>query len=227
LLKELETALSSSQRRTEQRVVPRNRPGWSPWTVLGVAGVTAAAAASAPVVALAGVGAAAVGAVGRVAEALGGDGVGDERLNRRKIVEVPRAIDEDKNACQNLKIHQERLGRCAADFAVFGRDHIDSVLSSELLKGEFSSLLYILRGTHSPKAAGNAQVPLHMLLDEEVNIHLTRVSTLMAQFNLANEELSSITQEILHELQEGPNDDEIQTMIMNFIEAKFAEACKS
>ena len=97
------------------------------------------------------------------------------------------------------------------------------------MDGELSFLLDILRGSHSPKAAGNVQVPLHMLLDEEVNIHFTRVSTLMGQLKgcKGNQELSSITQQILHELREGPNDEEIQTMIMNVIEAKFTEACKS
>ena len=97
------------------------------------------------------------------------------------------------------------------------------------MEGEFSFLLDILRGTRSPKAAENAQVPLHMLLDDEVNIHFTRASTLMGQLKRCqgNQELSSITQQILQELRPGPNKETIQTMIMNVIETTFTEACKS
>ena len=141
-------------------------------------------------------------------------------------------IDEDKNACQELERSQNLLGDCVTDFAVFCRDHIDSVLSSELVGGEFRFLLYILRGTHSPGAAANARVPprpLPIVLCEEVKIHLEIVSFLIKKLwrSKANREESTITQEILDELQEGPNDEEMRTMILNFIEAKFVEACKS
>ena len=110
---------------------------------------------------------------------------------------------------------------------MFCRDHIDSVLSSELVEGEFRILLGILRVTRSSGAAANTQVP--MLLEEEVNIHDTRVSSLMEQLrsSTGNQELSLIVQQILQELREGPNVEEIRTMIMNFIEAKFTETCKS
>jgi len=152
-------------------------------------------------------------------------------LNPQKVVEVSLAINKDKHACQSLTVQHKRLEKSVANFAVFCRDHIHLVLSSELAEGEFHFLLYILRGTYSPGAAANAQVPLHVLVNKEVNIHDTHVSTLMERFNWrslsAYQGLSSITQQILHELQEGPNDDEIQTMITNFIEAKFAEACES
>jgi len=225
LLKELETELSSFQRRREQREM--ERPRLSPWTALGFVGVTVAAVASAPVVALVGAGAAAAGFAGRIAE----DIDGTEASISNKIAEVRLAIYADEIACQILKIRQNLFGSCVANFGVFCRDHIDLVLSSDLAEGEFSSLLYILRGIHSPGEAANAQVPLHVLVNKEVNIHNTRVSTLMEQFHWrsssANQELSSITQQILHELQEGPNYDEIQTMITNFIEAKFSEACES
>ena len=204
------------------------RPRLSPWTALGVFGATVAAVASAPVVALVGAGAAVAGFAGRVAE----DIDGTEESISNKIAEVHRAIHKDEKACQNLEILQTRFGSRVANFAAFCRVHIGYVLSSELLEGEFSSLLCILRGTHSPGAAAKAQVPLHVLVNKEVNIHDTRVSTLMRRFpwwyaSSAYQELSSITQQILHELQEGPNYDEIQTMITNFIEAKFSEACES
>ena len=138
-------------------------------------------------------------------------------------------IDGDQNACQGLQRNQNLLENCVADFADFGRDHLDLVLSSELVEGEFRILLSILRGTHSPGAAANTREPLPMLLEKEVNIHGPRVSILMEQLgcSTANQEASAIAQQILDELREGPNDEEIRPMIMNFIEAKFAEACKS
>lgn len=145
-----------------------------------------------------------------------------------------QTIYEDKNACQELERSQNLLGDCVADFAVFCRDHVDSVLSSELVDDEYRFLLYILRGTHSPAAgaAANARVPLRPLpivLCEELKIRLEIVSFLVKKLwrSKANREVSTITQEILDELQEGPNDEEMRTMIINFIEAKFVEACKS
>lgn len=208
----IETELSSSQRRTEQ--------GWSPWTVAsGVAGAALLVGMGPAAVAVAGLGAAIGANVAQVLSSIGVGAVGGDV--------VRQAIDKDKNACQELESNQNLLGNCVADFAVFCRDHIDSVLSSELVEGEFGILLDILRGTRSPRAAQNAQVP--MLLEEEVIIHGTRVRTLMEQLRLstAKQELSLIIQQILHELRECPNNEEIRTMIMNFIEAKFTEACKS
>ena len=153
---------------------------------------------------------------------------GEEIVMMRKIADVCRAIGEDRKACQELERNRKFLENCVADFGVFCRDHIDSLLSSELLEGEFRILLNILRGTHSPGAAANTRVPLAVLLDEEEYIHDMRVSILMEllRHSTTNQEVSSITQRILHKLREGPNDEEIKTMIMNFIEAKFAEACK-
>ena len=152
-----------------------------------------------------------------------------KRWKRKKIARVREAIDEEKNACQRLERIQNLLGNCVADFAVFCRDRIDLVLSTKL-EGEFRILLSILRGTRSPGAAANSRVSLPVLLDEEVNIHGTHVNSLMEQLwrSTASQEMSStITQQILDELREGPNAEEIWTMIMNFIEAKFAEACKT
>lgn len=233
LLRELETELSSSRRGPEPREVPANPPpraGWSPWTVVGIAAAGVLTVGLAPVVAAA---SAAVTAV-NLAQNLRGGGAGAagggaivEVRESEKINEVQQAIVQDKFACQGLESDQKLLGNCVVDFAVFCRDHVDSVLSSEVVEDEFRFLLDILRGTNSPGAAENVQVP--KLLDEEVNIHDTRVSTLMEQLcrSTANQELSSITQQILRELREGPNDGEIRTMIMNFIQAKFSEACKS
>ena len=150
-------------------------------------------------------------------------------LSSQKIADVREAIDEDVHALTELRSSLCLLEDRVADFAVFCRDHIDLVLSSELVDGEFRFLLYVLRGAHSPGAAANTQVPLSTLLDEKMNIIVTRVSTLLEQLgrSTANQEVSSVTQQILDELPEGPNDEEVPTMIMNFMEAKFTEACKS
>ena len=138
------------------------------------------------------------------------------------------ALTIDLDAFLDVNQGLSLLGDRVADFAVFCCDHIDFVLSSELVDSEFSFMLYVLRGTHSPGAAANTQVPLSKLLEEELNIIDTRVITLTQLLHsAANEEVSSIIQQILHELHEGPNDEEVPTMIMNFIEAEFAEALKS
>ncbi len=147
------------------------------------------------------------------------------RLDRHTIYEVHQAIDEDRKEGQKLKemIEKEALGKCVAEFAVFCREHIDSVLSSKLAEGEFRFLFDILRGTRSHGAAAIGEVPRPALLEEE------RVSNLLEQLESseANDEASTITQSILNELQECPSDEEIQRRIMNFMEAKFAEACSS
>lgn len=240
-LRKLETELSSSRRRTEPREVPGNPPpraGWARWLAGGIA-VTTVGAVALPVAAAAAVAAVAGAATGVAAGAAaragqnlpdgaggaGAAGHGDFVENRKSLCE--RRILQDKIACQILESDQKLLGNCVVDFAVFCRDHIDSVLSSELVEVEFRFLLDVLRGAHSPGAAENVQVPI--LLAEEMNIHDTRVSTLMEQLlrSTTNQELSSITQQILRELREGPNNKEIRTMIMNFIQAKFTEACKS
>lgn len=210
-LRELETELSSSRRRTEPREVPGNPPpraGWARWLADNIAVNTFGALHVAQPV-----------ATGLAA------GHGDFVENQKSL--CAGGILHDKIACQILESDQKLLGNCVVDFAVFCRDHIDSVLSSELVEGEFSFLLDVLRGAHSLGAAESVRVPI--LLAEEMNIHDTRVSTLMEQLlrSTANQELSSITQQILRELREGPNDEEIRTMIMNFIQAKFTEACKS
>ena len=232
LLRELERELFSSGRGTERREAPANPPRGTGWSTLTWAGIVAVgvltAGAAVPV-------AAAVGAAANFGQNLGdggagaaGDGAIVEVWKRIKLDEVRRAIVQDKTACHFLlESSQKLLGNCVADFAVFCNDHIDLVLSSELVEGEFRFLLDILRGAHSPGAAVSAQLP--MLLEEEVNIHDTRVSTLMERLRRSTEdqELLSITQRILRELREGPNDGEIPTMIKNFIQAKFTEACKS
>ena len=222
LLRRLQTELSSSRRGTEQREVPAIPPrgtGWSTWTLAGIAAAAGAA----------------VGAAANFVQNLGDGGAGAaedssivEAKKSLKLYGVHVAVDQDKTACRLLlENDQEVLGNCVADFAVFCNDHIDLVLSSELVEGEFRFLLDILRGAHSPGAAVSAQIPL--LLEEEVNIHNTCVSNLMEQLrpSTENQELLPITQQIFDELREGPNDGEIPTMIKNFIQAKFTEACKS
>jgi len=239
---------SSSRRGTQQREAPGDRPGSSSWERLSAIGALGGALLDRPETQLAGAAVVAVAAAGATGAIVGviGDAVGNAvfggagvdsggeesimvRLNSHKIDDVRKAIDEDKLACLGLYSSLHSLENCVADFAAFCRDYIDSVLSSELVEDEFRFLLSILRGTHSPGASANTRVSLPTLLDEEMNIHDTRVSTLMEQLkpSTTNQEALSITEQILNELREGPNDEEIRTMIMNVIEAKFTEACKS
>lgn len=229
---------SSSWRRIKQRVV-RYPPGLSlSWQMLGSVGAAVGFLVGAPVVvaavgtgaAVAGVlGAGAAGAIvgGAVAGSRTGAGDGETFLERRKchkIAEVFKAIDEDKNVRQGLQKHQIFLGKCVVHLADFCSYRIDLLK----LSSEFRFLLYIMRDKHSPGAAENAQVPT--LFDEVLNTDTdTRVSSLMGQLvhSTANQEVSSIIQQILHELREGPDHEEIRTMIRNFIEAKFAQKFKS
>ena len=189
---------------------------------VGAAGVAAAAGA---------VGAAGATAAGIATSAVSGDARGNgafeakdeelatDRLDGYNINEVYEAIDEDRKDSQELKAKESALGKCAADFAVFCCEHIHSVLSGGLATNEFRFLLDILRGTRSHG------VPVTTLLDEEEIIH-SRVSTLLErlQHSASNQEAVTITEQILGELHESPNDEEIERRIRNFIETKFAEA---
>lgn len=218
MLKETET-VSLLETVTEPTEVPGDPPGWSAWSTLyDIGAATARFALPETTFFLLSVAWSAIADGGR------------KRLSSQKIADVREAIDEDVHALIELRSSLCLLEDRVADFAVFCRDHIDLVLSSELVDSEFRFLLYVLRGAHSPGAAANTQLPLSiLLLDEKMNIIVTRVSTLLEQLgrSTANQEVSSVTQQILDELPEGPNDEEVPTMIMNFIEAKFTEACKS
>lgn len=234
MLKEPET-VSLLEKETEQREVPDDPPGWSAWSTLYDIGAATARLVSSPAAAAAAgeaIGEAlAEGAIARVSAVWSAiAGGGGERLSSQKIADLRDAIDEDVYALiVELRASLCLLEDSVADFAVFCRDHIDLVLRSELVEDEFRILLNVLRGTNSPGAAANTKVPLSILLDEEMNTYVEHVSTLMEQLgrSTTNQEVSSITQQILHKLPDGPNDEEVRTMIMNFIEAKFAEACKS
>ncbi len=184
----------------------RGEPPPSPmtsWMIAAAAGATAGAAA---------------GAVGNyllpAANALD--------IYRLKM-NVRLTIDEDRRECQTIKAMEGILGQSVAEFAVFCLQYIDSVLSSNLVEVEFSSLLDILRGRRSHGAAALGELTRPILLDEE------RVSNLLErlQSSETNEEASTISQAILDELQECPSDEKFQWRIMNFMETKFTEACAS
>ena len=192
-----------------------------------VADVDAAANAAANAAEAAAAAAAADEAGGGDARGNGAFEAGDEepatdRLDGYKINEVLQAFDKCRKESRELKTKEGALGEYAADFAVFCRKHIHSVVSSKLAGDEFRFLLDILRGTRSHG------VPVTTLLDEEEIIH-SRVTTLLErlQRSASNQEALTITEQILAELHESPNDEEIERRIKNFIETKFAEACKS
>ena len=151
---------------------------------------------------------------------------------RQKIDEVHQAIDQDKMEGQKLEemIKKDVLGKCVAEYAVLcSVKDIDSALCSRLVGDEFGFLLDILRRTRSHGAAEEGEVPRPSVPHEEVKIQFERVSNFLEQLQHStnNDEASRITQQILDELQECPNDEEIKARIMNFIETKFAEACTS
>ena len=156
-----------------------------------------------------------------------------DRLKRLKE-KVYHAIDEDRKEGQKLKamIEEDVLGQSLAEFALFGRHHIDLVLSSKFVEDEFRFLLDILLWTRriQHRAASQGEVPRSILRHEEVNIHFERVSTFLGQLRhplTSNQGALTITEQILGELHESPNDVEIERRIREFIETKFAEACTS
>lgn len=211
--------VSSSQRRTttKKRTEQREGPSWK-WGILGGIAVGFGLALGLPLLT-------AVGVVAGVYDGIGGVRVdaGDEEKSP-EIAEIRQAIDEDKNAREGLQKNQIHLGICVAELAEFFRLHNDSLL---LLSSILRFLRCIMSGERSPEAAENAQAPI--LFDEVVNIDDTHVSILMGQLerSTANQEVASIIQQILHNLPEGPHHEEIQTMIKNFIEAKFAQEFKA
>lgn len=211
--KEPET-VSPLERVNEQRAVPVGLPPWSTLYNTLVRGAATVVETATTVV-----------ATGTIWNAIAGRG--EKGLITQKIADVHEAIREEMHALRELQSSLCLLEDCVADFAVFCRDHIDLVLSSELVNSEFRFLLYVLRGAYSPGAA--ARVSLSRLVDIERDIHIANVITLMNRLerSTSNQELLSTIQQILDKLPEGPNDEEIPTMIMNFIEAKFTEACKS
>ena len=157
----------------------------------------------------------------------------DPAVHRLKE-QVHHAIDEDRKEGQELKamIEEDVLGQSLAEFALFGRHHIDLVLSSKFVEDEFRFLLDILQRTRTiqHRAASQGEVPRSTLRHEEVNIHFERVSTFLEQLRqrfTSNQEALTITEQILDELQESPNDEEIERRIREFIETKFDEACTS
>ena len=146
--------------------------------------------------------------------------------------QVHHAIDEDRKEGQELKamIEEDVLGQSLAEFALFGRHHIDLVLSSKFVEDEFRFLLDILQRTRTiqHRAASQGEVPRSTLRHEEVNIHFERVSTFLEKLRqrlTSNQEALTITEQILGELHESPNDEEIERRIRESIETKFDEAC--
>lgn len=199
------------QKRKEQRA----GPSWK-WGILGGVAVGFGLALGLPVLI-------AVGVAAGVYDGIGGVRVdaGDEEKSP-EIAQIRQAIDEDKNAREGLQKIQIHLGIYVAELAEFFRRHNDLLL----LSSELRFLRCIMSGVPFPRAAESAQAPI--LFDEVLNTDDTHVSILMEQLehSAANQE-SIIIEQILHELRGGQNHEEIQTMIRNFIEAKFAQEFKS
>ena len=213
MLEELKTKLEA---RLEASSLGRWALGGATAGMLGLFAV-----ATAPAAAAVGAAAAAGGGTGAFVGAY--NALAGREIYKLKIEEVHRDISRDRMEGKKLKemIEVDALGKCVADFAVFCRAHIDSVLSSKLLEDEFGFLLDVLRGTRSYVAAE----PQPTLVPKEVNFDFDLVKTLLER--LRRLETPEITRQILNELQECPGDGEIRTRITDFTAKKFAGACAS
>lgn len=158
-------------------------------------------------------------AVGAAAAA--GAGAAGTIMNTWKTQnEAREIIVQDRKVCEELQAKVASFEQRITGFAVFCREHIDLVLPSEL---------DILRRPNREEfeAAKEEVLPtatIPKLLNEEVNIHFMRVGTFMQQLQRStatNHEVLTMIQHILDELRECPNDEEIQTMTVNFIEEIF------
>lgn len=173
-------------------------------------------------------------AVGAAAAA--GAGAAENVMNtweiQKKATEV---VAQDLNACQELRKKVNSLEQCTKDFAVFCRDHIDLVLSSELVKDEFGFLFDILRRTDLedfqavkvevlPKTALPA---LLTLLQGDYIPYMRGCMEELQRFTRTNGDVATIIQHILDALRECPNDEEIQTTVVNFVKEIFVEKLSS
>ena len=118
---------------------------------------------------------------------------------------------QDGAALLGLKLKSDLLKHCVADLAVYCREYTDQVLSSRLMAREVPFLRDILRKREAVF---------------ELNVGFTRFLGLLErllQFTPYNEDSKIISRQILHEyeLTEGPNDEEIRAMIVDFIEKEF------
>ncbi len=150
-----------------------------------------------------------------------GTGAAGTIMNRWETQnKATEGIVQDRKVCQELQDKVDSFKQCITDFAVFCREHIDLVLPSEL---------DILRRIDREEfeAAKEEVLPtatIPTLLQKEVNIYFMRVSTFMKQLQRSTakkHEVLTTIQNILDELRECPNDEEIQTMTVNFIEEIF------
>ena len=152
-----------------------------------------------------------------------GAGAIEAVLNKWKMQSrTTEAIVQDRKVFQELQPKADYLKQCVADLAIFCRKHTEPVLSSRHMEGEFHSLRDVLRKQEVKVPVLRLTLPV--FIQEEVNVHFTRLCHSLERLRQAsaNEGILTIIGGILDELHEGPEDEEIRTMIVNFVEKEFA-----
>ena len=142
------------------------------------------------------------------------------KQNRQR--RTTKAIVEDRDVFKGLQHKANCLEQCVADLAIFCRKHTDPVLSSRHMEDEFHGLRDILRKQEVEVPVLRSTLPL--FIQEGEILHFLRLPDKLEFLRQAttNEEISTIIKGILEELHEGPEAEEIQTMIANFVKKEFA-----
>ena len=118
-------------------------------------------------------------------------------------------LGDDKNALQKVSSDARLLGKCVASLSICCRNHTEQVLTSKVMAREFPFLIDILRESGS-EFHRESKSMLQALIKRELNIHSKEFQSLL-----------TTNREILQELHEGPSQDEIQEMIVDFIKVEF------
>lgn len=118
-------------------------------------------------------------------------------------------LGDDKNALQKVSSDARLLGKCVASLSICCRNHTEQVLTSKVMAKEFPFLIDILRESGS-EFHRESKSMLQALIKRELNIHSKGFQSLL-----------TTNREILQELHEGPSQDEIQEMIVDFIKVEF------
>lgn len=118
-------------------------------------------------------------------------------------------LGDDKNALQKVSSDARLLGKCVASLSICCRNHTEQVLTSKVMAREFPFLIDILRESGS-EFHRESKSMLQALIKRELNIHSKGFQSLL-----------TTNREILQELHEGPSQDEIQEMIVDFIKVEF------
>lgn len=130
-------------------------------------------------------------------------------------------IVRDKRALHKASSDAGQLQRSVTDLAAYCRKNTQLALSSRVMAREYPFFLEILR---SPRSTAHHVAKLSALIRKESNAHRHRLrwsDALLSEYESSVEEAKEISQEIFQELCEGPNEEMIHGMILDFIKEKF------